>query len=96
MILNGKCGKGQKKTKLDRSKNSEDPGYTRTFTMDELINAISSLNPGKAIGLDDIATEQIKYLGPEAKKWLLELYNHCLKTHELPKILQKAHVIALL
>ena len=96
LLLNSKSGKGQKKTKLDRSKNSEDPGYTRSFTMEELINAISSLKPGKAIGLDDIATEQIKYFGPEAKKWLLQLYNHCLKTHELPKIWKKAHVIALL
>ena len=96
LLLNGKSGKGQKKTKLDHSKNSEDPGYTRPFTMEELINAISSLKPGKAIGLDDIATEQIKYFGPEAKKWLLQLYNHCLKTHELPKIWKKAHVIALL
>ena len=89
LLLNGKNGKGQKKTKLDRSKNSENPGYTRPFTMEELINAISSLKPGKA-------TEQIKYFGPEAKKWLLQLYNHCLKTHELPKIWKKAHVIALL
>ena len=62
LLLNGKSGKGQKKTKLDSSKNSENPGCTRPFTMEELINAISSLKPGKAIGLDDIATEQIKYL----------------------------------
>ena len=96
LLLNSKSGKGQKKTKLGRSKNSEDPGHTRPFTMEELINAISSLKPGKAIGIDDIATEQIKYFGPEAKKWLLQLYNHCLKTHELPKIWKKAHVMALL
>ena len=35
LLLNGKSGKGQKKTKLDRSKNNEDPGYTIPFTMDE-------------------------------------------------------------
>ena len=96
LLLNGKSGKGRKKIKLDRNKYSEDPGYTSPFTMEELETAISSLKPGKAIGLDYIATEQIKYFGPEVKKWLLELYNHCLTVHKLPKIWKKAHVIALL
>ena len=64
--------------------------------MEELEKGISTLKPGKAIGLDNISTEQIKNFGPVTKKWLLQLYNHCLTTHKLPKIWQKAHVIALL
>ena len=64
--------------------------------MEELEAGILALQPGKAIGLDNISTEQLKHLGPEAKKWLLMLYNNCLTTHKLPKIWKKAHVTALL
>ena len=42
--------------------------------MKELEAGISALKPGKAIGLNKIAREQIKHFGPEAKKWLLQLY----------------------
>ena len=52
--------------------------------------------PGKEIGLDNIATEQIKNFGPEARKWLLALYNNCLTTQKLPNIWKKTHVTALL
>ena len=96
LLLNSKSGKTKKKIKLDRKKYSKDPGHTQPMTMDELEKGISSLKPGKAIGLDNIATEQIKAFGPAAKKWLLQLYNHCLTTNKLPKIWKKAHVMALL
>ena len=66
------------------------------MTMEELEKGIASLKPGKAIGLDNISTEQIKNFGPAAKDWLLQLYNHCLATLKLPKIWKKAHVMALL
>ena len=95
LLLNGKSGKKQKKIKLDRSKRI-DHGFTKPFTMEELDAGISALKPGKAIGLDKIATEEIKNFGPEAKMWLLQLYNQCLATHKLPKIWKKAHVTALL
>ena len=72
LLLNGQSGKRQEKTKLDHSKYSEDPGFTRPFIMEELETATSSLKPRKAIGLDNIATEQIKYFGPETRKWLLQ------------------------
>ena len=95
LLLNGKSGKKQKKIKLDRN-NCTDHGFTKPFTMEELEVGISNLKPGKAIGLDNIATEEIKNFGPEAKKWLLQLYNQCLATRKLPKIWKKAHVTALL
>ena len=88
--------KNKIKFKLNRKKYSKDPGHTRPMTMEELEKVISTLKPGKAIGLDNISTEQIKNFGPVTKKWLLQLYNHCLTTHKLPKIWKKAHVIALL
>lgn len=95
LLKNGKSGK-REKTKLNRKKYGEDPGFTRPLTMGELEAGISTLKPGKATGLDKIATEQIKHFGHEAKKWLLQLFNECLVTHKLPKIWKKAHIIALL
>ena len=77
LLLNGKSGKMKRKTKLNRKKHSKDPGHTRPLTMEELNTGISSLKPGKAIGLDNISTEQIKNFGPVARKWLLRMYNHC-------------------
>ena len=71
-------------------------GYTRPFTMVELEIGIASLKPGKAVGLDNISTEQIRNFGPTTRKWLLQMYNHCLSTNKLPKIWKKAHVLALL
>ena len=98
LLLNGKSGKIKNKIKfkLNRKRYSKDPGHTRPMTMEELEKVISTLKPGKAIGLDNISTEQIKNFRPVTKKWLLQLYNHCLTTHKLPKIWKKAHVIALL
>ena len=46
---------------------------------------IPSLKPGKAIGLDDISTEQILNFGPAAKKWLMQLYNYCMALVEPEK-----------
>lgn len=96
LLENGKSRKRGKKTKLNRKKYIEDPAFTRQLTMEELEGGISILKPGKAIGLDNIATEQIKHFGHKAKTWLLQLYNECLTTHKLPNIWKKAHIIALL
>ena len=97
LLLNGRSDrKIRKRTKLNRRKYSQDPGFTRPFNLEELEEGISKLKPGKAVGLDNIATEQIKHFGPEAKKWLLGLYNNCMTTHKLPNIWKKAHVQALL
>ena len=97
MLLNGKNGsKVQTKIKLNRKKYNSDPGFTRPFTLKELEAGISTLKPGKAIGLDNIANEQIKNFGPVAIKWLLALYNNCLTTRKLPNIWKKANVTALL
>ncbi len=82
LLLNRRSGKKHKKTKLDYS---GDPGFTKPFTMQDLEAGIAKLQPGKAIGLDKIATEQLKNFGPEAKKWLLQLYNTCRRSHRLLK-----------
>lgn len=96
LLENGKSGKRGKKIKLNCNKYIEDPGFTRPLTMEEMEARISTLKPGKAIGLDHIATEQIKHFGLKAKTWLLQLYNDCVMTPKLPNIWKKAHTIALL
>ena len=64
--------------------------------MQELEAGIGKLQPGKSIGLDNIATELLRKSGPEAKKWLLQLYNTCRRSQRLPKIKEKSHFIGLL
>ena len=51
---------------------------------------------GKAAGIDDICTEQIKHLGPIAKNWILQLFNACCKNYKIPKTWKKSKVIAVL
>ena len=66
------------------------------FTIEELQEAINTLRPGKAAGLDGITPEMIKHFGIKTLKWLLALYNNCATTFKLPKIWKKAKVAALL
>ena len=47
--------------------------------MEELDVAICKAKAGKAVGLDDIMTQQIKNLGPVAKQWLLAMYDNCME-----------------
>ena len=61
LLLNGRPKRrNTSKPKLNRTR--DDPGFTKPFTMLELESGISSLKSGKAILLDNIATEQIKHL----------------------------------
>ena len=61
--------------------------------MVELETGMHSLKQGKAVGLDNIATEQIKYFEQQTKVWLLNLYNNCMTTRKLPNIWRKTHVL---
>ena len=58
--------------------------------------SINTLKTGKAIGLNNIFTEAIKYFGPLMRKWILELMNKCMLTKNNPKICRKTRIIALL
>ena len=67
LLLNGKNeSRVQTKIKLNSKKYNSDPGFKKPFTLEELEAGISTLKPGKAIGLDNIATEQTKNFGPVA------------------------------
>ena len=80
----------------DAPSSQDDPGFTRPFTMNDLLAAIKAIKNNKAAGLDDILCEQIKQLRPGALNWHLKMFNECLGTNNIPKLWRKSKVIALL
>ena len=66
------------------------------FSQEDLHEAISTLKPGKAAGLDNISTEMIQHFGPKALEWVLNLTNSCATSYTIPKIWRRAKVVALL
>ena len=81
VLLNGKSGKIKNKIKFKLNRKKYSKDPGHTRPM-----TMEELEKG-------ISTLKP---GTVTKKWLLQLYNHCLTTHKLPKIWKKAHVIALL
>ena len=51
---------------------------------------------GKAAGLDEILTEEIKNFVPVTTQWVLSLLNACTRTHRLPRLWRHERVVALL
>ena len=45
---------------------------------------------------DDILVEQIKNLGPKARKWLHSMMNSCFVNNKIPKVWRKSRIIAIL
>lgn len=62
------------------------------FNLDELTNAIKKMKSGKAAGLDDIRTEQLKNFG----LWFLRFYNECTKQMWIPKTWHEFQIIVIL
>ncbi|XP_030847026.1 uncharacterized protein LOC115926449 [Strongylocentrotus purpuratus] len=94
LLLNGKSA--HKKRHKRNPWPQVDTEYTWYFNNLELQTAIDSLKNGKAAGLDDIRTEQIKHFGHNTQEWLLSLFDNCVTLSQLPKIWRKARVIAIL
>eukprot|EP00057_Strongylocentrotus_purpuratus_P019440 XP_011673914.1 PREDICTED: uncharacterized protein LOC105442933 [Strongylocentrotus purpuratus] len=83
--------------KVPDAPNSQDvPGFTKPFTMNDLLAVIKAMKNNKAAELDDILCKQIKQLRPGALNWLLKMFNECLGTNNIPKLWRKSKVIALL
>ena len=97
LLLNDKTPHSvrQRKTKLT-GKNTSYNYFTKPFSIDELKSGINNLKNGKAIGLDNVFTHQLKHFGPKALNWLLHLFNIGLASMKIPKIWRKSGVIALL
>ncbi|KAJ8404302.1 hypothetical protein AAFF_G00340750 [Aldrovandia affinis] len=71
LLFNGISTTKQPRPKVDRVKHSKTMGLTKPFSLEELNTSINTLKTGKAIGLDNIFTEEIKMM----RKWTLELMN---------------------
>ena len=59
-------------------------------------NPLKHLKNGKAAGLDENLTGEIKNFGPVTMQWVLSLLNACARTHRLPRLWRQARVVALL
>uniref|UniRef100_H3ANI7 Endonuclease/exonuclease/phosphatase domain-containing protein n=1 Tax=Latimeria chalumnae TaxID=7897 RepID=H3ANI7_LATCH len=80
LLLNRKASNKQPKILIRRQTDLEENHFSAPYTIDELNVGISHLKNGKAAGLDDICTEQIKHFGPATKLWVLRLFNNCSST----------------
>lgn len=60
LLLNGKPGAKIKRGKLIRTLDAEQNNFQLDFTLDELNESLKEMKNGKAPGLDEIMTEQIK------------------------------------
>ena len=94
LVLNGKPDNKQKSLPITKSE-EETNLYSQPFILNELQESIRSLKIGKAAGLDDIRNEQIINFGPVTINWILNLFNFCLFSKNIPKIWRKSKVIAI-
>lgn len=61
-----------------------------------LVELNIGINTRKAIRLENIFTEELKYFGPLMRKWMLELMNRHMLTKNIPKIWRKTRIFTLL
>lgn len=64
--------------------------------IDELDAATSSINSGKATGLDGLYPEFLKHLKKRARIWVSKFLNQIFKTARLPPLMMKTIIIAIL
>ncbi|KAG7310409.1 hypothetical protein JYU34_003184 [Plutella xylostella] len=95
LLLNGKSTSRSPPLKISRQED-EVEFLSEPFTGRELQTALCHLKNGKAAGIDNLFTEQVKNFGPGARSWFLSLLNNCVANKSIPKAWRKSHVIALL
>lgn len=74
----------------------ENPELDHPFTAEELNVAIGATKVGKAAGLDGMYPEFVKHLGNRARIWLLKFCNKIFKSSNLPPLLMRANIVAIL
>ena len=62
----------------------EGDSYLDSFSTGELEKAMDNLKLGKAAVLDGINTEVIKHFGPETQQWILDPFNLCATSCQIP------------
>ncbi|KAG7299565.1 hypothetical protein JYU34_016540 [Plutella xylostella] len=94
LLLNGKSpGRLAKVPKLNHTSSCD--SISKPFNLSDIVKAIQHLQRGKASGMDNISVEQLQHLGPVAVSWLLQLFNCCLESAQVPSLWRKSKVIAL-
>lgn len=81
--------------KIQRDRKNEREDLSISITSEELENAIGNMKDHKAVGLDDIFTEEIRHFGQITKTWILNLFNNIRLTQKIPKIWRKTKIITL-
>ena len=69
---------------------------TSPFQMEDLPNGINTFKSNKTACLDDMFCEQIKNFGSATLRWVLQMMNSILKSHEFSKLWRKSKVIVIL
>jgi Reverse transcriptase (RNA-dependent DNA polymerase)/Endonuclease-reverse transcriptase len=96
LLLNGKTSSKCRVNRYPKTGDSLGLGLLKSpFTPEEMVRALMKMKNGKSPGIDELCTEQVKNLGPMANCWLLDLFNNCRTTYEMPKSWRKAKVIAI-
>ena len=85
----------QRESKIKRC-GQENHDFDYDVTINELQNSLKHLKNGKAVGLDEILTEEINNFGPVKMQLALSLLNACARTHRLPILWRQARVVVLL
>ena len=65
----------------------------KSLTKKEFEDALKTLKPNQAPGLDKITNAMLTHLGPKTKKKLLQLFNASWKNGKIPTIWKKAIMI---
>ena len=66
LLLKGKTPHSVKQLKPNLKTDDFNPHFTKPFSFQESNCCISTFKNGKATGLDNILTEELKHFGPEA------------------------------
>ena len=75
------------KKKLNQELRKRQPSneYTKEFNMQELITALHRINGNKAGGPDQVHPRMLHRLGPEALKYILQMFNESWKNMRTPQ-----------
>lgn len=66
------------------------------YSTDEIDEAISNVECGKAPGSDNLFPDYIKHFGMNARKWITKFFNNIKLSGKIPRSWKKARVIAVL
>lgn len=70
--------------------------FAQPVTVEQILEALSQVQNGKAPGIDNIFPNFLKNLGPKAIRWLAKFFTHIYETGKLPRLWKKSKIIVFL